>query len=585
MTRLPINAPSLYVQWKRNSITFFFWTTTIPSKNILAMQLKSVSDEKVVPEVTTDQSTASIESVSGRDHSTQRGLTSRHAQFIALGGAIGTGLFVSSGETLAKGGPAFLVGSYVLMSALVYLIMTAVTEISTYLPLPGGTMNYYGTRYVSRSMGFMMGWLYFYSFAIFVPFELTASAMVINYWHPGVNNAVWITIMLLLVVGLNLLPVKFYGESEFWFAGLKVITIVGLIILSFILFWGGGPNHQRLGFHYWMDPGAAKTMILDGDSGRFVAALATLISCVLPFTFAPEMIVVTGGEIQSPRRNLPKIARSFFLRLVVFYIGGTIAISVICPSDASALVGGGTGAASSPWVVGIRNAGIGGLDSVINAVVITAAWSSGNSFLYLASRSLFSMAIEGNAPRIFKKCTKKGVPIYAVAFSSLFSLLAYMNINSSAADVFNWLMNLVNTGGFISWVCCSIIYIRFRKACDAQEVPKSSLSRSPLQPIGSWITMVMFTILCLLNGFTVFFPSEWSVSGFLSAYIGIPLFVIIYLVHRFLYRQDSWAIPSHEVDLQSGLDELEAEEEKEVPAEGWMLHFRRWRASVFSSSK
>lgn len=546
------------------------------------MQSKSALDDKVVPEVHTDQSTASIESVSGRDNSTQRGLCSRHAQFIALGGAIGTGLFVSSGETLATGGPAFLVGSYVLMSVLVYFILTAVTEISTYLPLPGGTMNYYGSRYVSRSLGFMMGWLYFYSFAIFVPFELTASAMVINYWHPGVNNAVWITIMLLLVVGLNLLPVKFYGESEFWFAGLKVITIVGLIILSFILFWGGGPNHQRLGFHYWMEPGATKTMILDGDSGRFVAALATLISCVLPFTFAPEMIVVTGGEIQSPRRNLPKIARSFFWRLVVFYIGGTIAISVICPSDASALVGGGTGAGSSPWVVGIKNAGIGGLDSVINAVVITAAWSSGNSFLYLASRSLFSMAIEGNAPRIFKKCTKKGVPIYAVAVSSLFSLLAYMNVNSSSADVFNWLMNLVNTGGFISWVCCSIIYIRFRKACDAQHVPKSSLFRSPLQPIGSWITMVMFTILCLLNGFTVFFPSQWSVSDFLSAYIGIPLFLIIYFVHRFVNRQDTWAIPSHEVDLKSGLDELEAEEEKEVATEGWTLRFRRWRALIIS---
>lgn len=546
------------------------------------MQPKSALDDKVVSNVDIDQTAASIESVSGRDNSTQRGLSSRHAQFIALGGAIGTGLFVSSGKTLATGGPAFLVGGYVLMSALVYFVMTAVTEISTYMPLPGATMNYYGTRYVSRSLGFMMGWLYFYSFAIFVPFELTASAMVINYWHPGVNNAVWITIMLLLVVGLNLLPVKFYGESEFWFAGLKVVTIVGLMILSFILFWGGGPSHQRLGFHYWMEPGATKTSILGGDSGRFVAALATLISCVLPFTFAPEMIVVTGGEIQSPRRNLPKISRSFFWRLVIFYIGGTIAISVICPSDASALVGGGTGAASSPWVVGIRNAGIHGLDSLINAVVITAAWSSGNSFLYLASRSLFSMAIEGNAPRIFKRCTKKGVPIYAVTVSSLFSLLAYMNVNSSSADVFDWLMNLVNTGGFISWICCSIIYIRFREACDSQNVPKSSLFRSPLQPIGSWITMVMFTVLCLLNGFTVFFPSEWSVSGFLSAYIGIPLFVIIYFIHRVMHRQDAWVIPSHDVDLKSGLAELEAEEEKEVVAEGWMLRFRRCRALIVS---
>ncbi|KAK2751860.1 amino acid permease [Colletotrichum kahawae] len=412
----------------------------------------------------------------------------------------------------------------------------------------------------------MMGWLYFYSFAVFVPFELTASALVIEYWNPNVNNAVWITIMLLLVVGLNLLPVKFYGETEFWFASLKVITIVGLLILSFILFWGGGPSHDRLGFRYWQHPGATKTMIVDGDAGRFVAALSTLLSSVLPFTFSPEMIVVTAGEVQWPRRNLPKIARNFFWRLVVFYIGGTIAISVICPSDASALTNGGSGAASSPWVVGIKNASIKGLDSVINAVIVTAAWSAGNSFLYLASRSLYSMACEGSAPAIFRRCTKQGVPIYAVIASSLFSLLAYMNVNSSAADVFNWLLNLVNTGGFISWVCCGIIYLRFRKACETQQVPKEMLTaRSWLQPVGAWISLVVFAILCLLDGFTVFFPSRWSVADFLSAYIGLPIFVVIYFVHRFLYRGDTWAIKSEDVDFQSGLAELEAEEDLEVP--------------------
>ena len=508
--------------------------------------------------------------------STKRGLSPRHAQFIALGGTIGTGLFVSSGRTLALGGPAFLVGSYIFLSALVYLILTAVTEITTYLPLPGGTMNYYGRRYVSSSLGFMMGWLYFYSFAIFVPFELTASAVVIGYWNPNVNNAVWITIMLVMVVALNLLPVKFYGETEFWFASIKVLTIIGLLILSFILFWGGGPDRQRLGFHYWKDPGAANTFILDGNAGRWVACLATLISCVLPFTFSPEMIVVTAGEMQNPRRTLPRVARNFFWRLIVFYIGGTIAISVICPSNAPSLTNGGSGAGSSPWVVGIKNAGIGGLDSVINAVVITAAWSSGNSFLYLASRSLYSMALEGDAPAIFKRCTKHGVPIYAVSAASSVSLLAYMNVNSSAADVFNWLLNLVNTGGFISWICCSVVYIRFRRACLVQQIPQSSLTaHSFLQPVGSWITMVMFSILCLLNGFTVFFPSEWSVASFMSAYIGLPLFLIVYFVHRFIKRDEPWAIPSHSVDLLTGLAELEADEEIEKPLKsGWMRRFK-----------
>jgi yeast amino acid transporter len=437
----------------------------------------------------------SMEAVESKENLTKRGLSSRHAQFIALGGTIGTRLFVSSGSTLATGGLAFLGGSYVLMSAMVYLILVSLTEISTYLPLTGGTMNYYGSRYLSPSLGFMMGWLYFYSFAIFVPFELTASALVIGYWNLPVNYAVWITIMLILVVGLNLLPVKFYGESEFWFAGLKVLLIIGLMILAFILFWGGGPNHQRLGFWYWQNPGAANTLILRGDAGRFVAGLATLISSILPFTFSPEMVVVTAGEIQSPRRNLPRVARNFFWRLVVFYIGGTIAISVICPSNADELTSGASGAGASPWVVGIKRAGIHGLDSVINAVIITASWSAGNSFLYLASRTLYSMTLEGSAPRIFKRCTKQGVPIYAVGASSLFNLLAYMNVNSSAADVFNWLLNLVNTGGFISWVCCSIIYIRFRNACEVQNSPSEKLTaHSRLQPLGSWMSLVLCCI-------------------------------------------------------------------------------------------
>jgi amino acid transporter len=515
------------------------------------------------------------------DRQTVRGLTSRHAQMIAMGGTIGTGLFVSSGQTLALGGPAFLVGSYILMSLLVYLVVTAVTEVCAYLPLPGGTMSYYGQRYVSKSMGFMMGYLYFYSFAIFVPFELTASSLVINYWNPGINNAVWISIMIVTIVILNMLPVKFYGETEFWFAGLKVILITGLLILSFILFWGGGSDHDRLGFRYWNHPGAINGMLVAGGTGKFVAALATLISCVLPFAFSPEMLVVSAGEVQSPRRNLPRISRNFFWRLLVFYIGGTIGISVICPSDAPALASGASGAGSSPWVVGMKHAGIKGLDSVVNAVIITAAWSAGNSFLYLASRSLYSLAITGNAPQIFARCNKYGTPIYAVIASSLFTALAYLNVSSDSAVVFDWLLNLVNTGGLISWVCCSIILIRFRAACNLQGVPRTSLPiRSPLQPLGSWITLFVFTILCLCNGFTVFFPSEWSASSFLTAYIGLPLFVLIYLGHRIYDRKAGWTIPLHEIDLMSGVAEVEAEEHPATEHSTWYPRVRTYFKSV-----
>ena len=161
------------------------------------------------------------------------------------------------------------------------------------MPIHGASMSYYGYRYVSRSMGFALGYLYWYALGILVPYEITAAGLVIDYWDNPVNIGVWMTIMLIVIVGLNFLPVRFYGETEFWFAGTKVIMMLGLIILSFILFWGGGPSHDRLGFRYWMRPGAANPYILDGGIGLFISFWSTLVSCVFPFTFAPELIIVT----------------------------------------------------------------------------------------------------------------------------------------------------------------------------------------------------------------------------------------------------------------------------------------------------
>lgn len=182
------------------------------------------------------------------NQSTKRGLKSLHAQMIALGGTIGTGLFVG-GATLARGGPALILICYIILTALVFFVATAVTEVAAHLPLPGGTMSYFGFRYVSSNLGFATGWLYWYSLGILVPYEITAAGLVIEYWNPPVPIAVWITFFIVVIVGLNFFPVSVYGETEFWFASTKVIMMIGLLIISFVLFWGGGPIHQRLRFH------------------------------------------------------------------------------------------------------------------------------------------------------------------------------------------------------------------------------------------------------------------------------------------------------------------------------------------------
>ncbi|KAF2098511.1 histidine permease [Rhizodiscina lignyota] len=495
---------------------------------------------------------------------TQRGLKSRHAQMIALGGTIGTGLFVGSGQTLARGGPAFILSAYIFMSFLIFCVVTGITEVAAYLPTPGSSMNLFGYRYVSRSMGFSLGWLYFYSLGILVPYEITAAGLVIDYWNPPVNIAVWVTIMLVVIVGLNTLPVRFYGETEFWFAGTKIIMMIGLLLVSIVIFFGGGPSHDRLGFRYWNHPGAANTYLASGNTGRFLALLSTVVLSAFPFTFAPELMVVTGGEMKNPRRNLPTAARRYIYRLLFFYIFSVLAIGVICPSNDPAITDGGAGAGSSAFVIGIRNAGINVLPSIINAGIIISAWSSGNSFLYLSSRSLYSLALSGNAPSFFKACTKSGVPYRAVACSSLFTALAYLNCGTSGAIVFNWFVNLTNTSGFISWICCGIILLRFRKAVNAQGVTDLPY-RSWMQPWGSWCSIVGFTFLCLINGFNVFWPQNWSASSFLTAYIGIPIFLVIYFGHRIYTWSDPWAHDPTVVDLQTGMAEVLAEEKPPKP--------------------
>ncbi|KAI0159697.1 amino acid permease/ SLC12A domain-containing protein [Xylariaceae sp. FL1272] len=493
----------------------------------------------------------------------QRGLKSRHAQLIALGGTIGTALFVGSGVTLHKGGPAFLLITYLLMSALVYLIVNSITLTASYLPVKGATPAYFMGRYVSPSLGWAMGWYYWYSFGIFVPYEITASTLVIDYWNPPIHPAVWITILIIVPVILNLLPVSVYGETEFYFASLKVITIIGLLLLSFILFWWGGPGNARLGFSYWENPGAFNPYILEGSRGYVVSFWSTLISALLPFSFAPEMLVFCCGEMKSPRRNLPRAANSFIVRILVFYIGSVIAIGVICPSNQEGLTSGASGAGSSPFVLGIRRAGIHGLDSVINAAILTSAWSAANSFIYQASRSLYSMSVNGNAPKVFSICTQKGVPWVAVLCTSSFSLLAYLNVNAKSGEVFSWLVNLVNTAAFISWISCAIASIRFQKAFTVQGLNRDELTfRSKLEPYASYACIIIFTLLCLINGFEVFLPGVWSTSSFFSAYVGIPIFGVLYFGHRFTAgRSDPWCVPPEQIDLSTGLEELKAEEE------------------------
>jgi amino acid transporter len=482
---------------------------------------------------------------------------------IAIGGAIGTSLFLGTSQVLRVGGPAFLLISYGILSILVYGIVTGIAEVATYLPVAGGTMSYYGNKYVSRSLGFAMGYLYWYSLGILVPYELVASTLLIDFWNPPVNPAVWITVILVIIVVLNFLPVRFFGEAEFWSAGMKVVLIIGLIFLSIVLFFGGGPNHDRLGFRYWKDPGPVNTYLEEADIGRFIALLQSFVLASFAFVLAPEQLIVTAGEMQSPRQNLPRAARRYFWRLIILFMPTVIGIGVVCPSNDPSLSASGT--ASSPFVIAIRNAGIPVLDSIVNALILLSACTAGNAFLYSASRNLYSLAISGNAPAIFRRCNNYGLPYFAVAASTSFSPLAYLSLSSTSLTVFNWLINITNSAGFISWICCGAIYFRYQKAIEFHGLESPYRSRS--QPWGMWVGTIGAVFLMLINGFQVFLPGQWSVGDFLTAYIGMPVFLAIYLGHRSYCRHDAWFIEPSDINMTEGLDEVLAAE-RSAPVRG-----------------
>ncbi|WVQ86137.1 hypothetical protein IAT38_008305 [Cryptococcus sp. DSM 104549] len=506
-----------------------------------------------------------------------RTLKQRHMAMIALGGAIGTGLFVGSGSALNTGGPVGLWLGYIFMSSMVYAMMVALGEMAALYPV-SGAFTHYAARFVDPSLGFALGFNYWYSYAITIPTELVAAQIVISYWDTTTPAAAYITVCLVGVWVINFLGAKAYGEAEFWFSSIKVITIVGLIILGIVLMCGGGPNHDAIGFRYWRNPGPFNHISINGDSGdviggrwgEFLAFWSVFVQAAFSF-IGTEIIATTLGEAENPRKTVPKAIKRVFFRLLFFYVAGTFIISVLVPYNEPRLLNGASNAAASPFVIAISNAGIKALPSIVNAVLLIAAWSAGNSDLYAASRTLYALALERQMPRIFRRCTKRGLPIYCVALTGLFGVLAYMNTGGeTATTAFNWLYNLSAITGIITWWAILLSYLRFYYGLKKQGLSRDNFPyRAPLQPWLSWYGFIFFSLIILLNGFTVFLKGNWDTSDFFAAYITLPIFVICWVGWK-VVKKTKW-IPLAEIDFEAGrreIDELEILDNERFKVEG-----------------
>lgn len=496
----------------------------------------------------------------------RRRLKSRHVQFLALSGAIGTGLFVSTGQVLSVAGPLSAFLAYAITGLNLYAVINSMGEMATWLPLPGA-VPVYAARFVDPALGFTLGWNYWYQFAIGVPIEISASALIIDYWPNAVPTAAWITILFVPMILINCVPVKVYGETEFVFGAIKLTTIVGLILLMLIIDLGGAPTGDRIGFRYWINPGPMLTYLKEGSLGRFLAFWKVFIQATFSYG-GSEMVVVAAGETENPRRNIPKAVRRVFWRIAIFYVLSVFLVGMCVSSKDSRLLNAidkdESSAAASPFVIAIENGGIKVLPAILNAVILSSAWSAGNSFFYSSTRVLYSTALDGKAPR-FLKFEKFGVPYGCVAVTTALSCLVYLNVSSSAEEVFFWISNLSSVSTLIVWTSISITYVRFYRGMKHQGIPRSALPfRAPLQPYLAYFAMGFSSIVAFFNGFDAFFPGKFSAKTFVPPYIDIPIFACLFLGYKFIMGTSFVKID--EMDFFSGKAEIDRLEETwEIP--------------------
>ncbi len=512
----------------------------------------------------------------------KRGLTQRHVSLIIIGSSIGTALFIGVYTPLMRAGslPLFL-GFVIYAFTVMYVLMQCVAEMCSWLPIPG-SMFHFAARFVDPALGFASGWMYLYGAMMFVCVEMVAAAGVVGYWT-DINPGAWITIFIALSVFMNFLAVRFYGETEFCSSMLKVFLIVGLMIFAFISMLGGNPNHDRYGFRNWKD-GLWKEYLVEGNTGKFLAFWSVLIYAAFAVG-GPDVLMMISGETKNPRKNIAIAGRKSYIRIYLFYLGGIFFMNTLCSANNATLIAsvGGSGAASSPWVIGIKEtAGVKGLDNLVNAIIMTSAWSCGNGYLYSSSRTLYSLSLAGYAPRIFSKCSKRGTPYYAVLVISLICCISFLSVSNGSAVAFNWFANLATSALLCTYIIIFVVYLQWRRAMIAQGFGmKAAYYTAPfkMQPYATYFGLFFSILILFFNGFSIFFPGEFSASGFFTAYFA-PIFFIFLFVFWKVYKKTHLRSPL-EADITTGKDIIDREDEA-IPPEPEVKGWRKVRKLFYN---
>ncbi len=458
----------------------------------------------------------------------QRKLGARHLNMIAIGGSIGTGLFLASGATIANAGPGGALLAYCLIGVMIYFLMTSLGELATHNPTSGAFFTY-GTKYVEGGFGFALGWNYWYNWAITVAFELVAVQFIMKFWFPDIPGFYWSALFLAIVFAINALTVRGFGESEFLFSLVKVLAIIVFIVIGLYMI-----------VKIMMTPDTAVFSNWTKGQAPFVGGLPALIgvAMIAGFSFqGTEMVGVAAGESKDPKKTIPIAIKQIFWRILLFYVVCIFIIGTLISYDDPRLLQAASSdnIALSPFTLLYEKAGFAFAAGVMNAVILTAILSAGNSGMYSSTRMLFDMAKNGSAPKFFAKLDGRGVPMNALYATTAIAALCFLTTFIGEQQVFNWLLNMSGMCGFIVWLGIAVSHYRFRKGYLAQGYKLEDLAyTAKFFPFAPWFAFILCTIVVLGQNYQAVLDGD--IVGVISTYIGIFLFLAIWLGYKIKYN-------------------------------------------------
>ncbi|EAD3671871.1 amino acid permease [Listeria monocytogenes] len=460
----------------------------------------------------------------------RRDLKTRHLSMIAIGGSIGTRLFLASGNAIHTAGPGGALVAYVAIGIMVYFLMTSLGEMATYMPV-SGSFSTYASRFVDPAFGFALGWNYWFNWAITLAVDISTAAIIVQFWLPNTPAWLWSAIFLILIFGLNALSVKAYGESEYWFSIIKVATVIIFLIVGVLTIVGilGG---EVIGF----------SNFTAGDApfkGGFFAILGTFL--IAGFSFqGTEMVGIAAGESATPETSVPKAIKQVFWRILLFYIFAIFIIGMIIPyTNPNLLSAEATDVAISPFTLVFEKAGLAFAASVMNAVILTSVLSAGNSGLYASTRMLWAMARDKKAPKFLGKVNRRGIPMAALIVTTIVGAMTFITtLTENGTVIYTWLLSASGLTGFIAWVGIAISHYRFRKAFIKQGHDLSELKyKAKFFPFGPILALVLCILVIVGQDYAAFLkpeftnPAWWQKIGI--SYIGLPIFLVFWLSFKF----------------------------------------------------